>query len=210
MNITKKTDLLPATVRLIFLTNNVERSANEMKPLIYVCSPLRGNVLINIRKAACYSAFVFEQGGIPITPHLYLTTFLDDAVPEERAVGREMGLQILHLCDELWVFGEWISEGMAEEIRRAEELGITIKRFDEKCSSFEEQSELFKELEEIRKQESFYHSIPKVAKMMGISPSDYCDYRACRKKASDEIMERTKSTRTSIKGRGHECIKGTK
>ena len=42
----------------------------------------------------------------------------------------EMGLELLRVCDELWVFGERISEGIAGEIKRAKSLGLTVKRFN--------------------------------------------------------------------------------
>lgn len=166
-----------------------------MKPLIYVCSPLRGDTRRNIQKAIGYCRYVYAKGGIPIAPHAIFTQFLDDEILEERAAGINMGMQLLSLCDEVWVFGKKISEGMFTEIERAKALGIKIKRFDDKCNSFEEQAMLFRKLEETRKssKEEQYHSIPEAAKKIRITPSDYCDYRACRKKASDEILIRVKA-----------------
>lgn len=101
-----------------------------MKPFIYICSPLRGDIKRNIKRAIGYSRFVYSKGGVPLAPHVIFTTFLDDEIPEERAAGMEMGLELLRVCDELWVFGERISEGMAGEIKRAKSLGLTVKRFN--------------------------------------------------------------------------------
>jgi hypothetical protein len=39
----------------------------------------------------------------------------------------DMGLQLLELCDELWVFGPRISEGMKAEIELARKLGKPTK-----------------------------------------------------------------------------------
>lgn len=39
------------------------------------------------------------------------TQYLDDNKPEERKKGMQMGLDLLDHCDELWVFGNNISEG---------------------------------------------------------------------------------------------------
>ncbi|MDR9786780.1 MAG: DUF3310 domain-containing protein [Peptococcaceae bacterium MAG4] len=100
------------------------------RPVIYVCSPLRGDVERNIQKAIAYSRFVYSQGGIPLAPHVIFTTFLDDTVLEERAVGLDLGLELLEKCDELWAFGDKISEGMTGEIARAGELGLRVKRFN--------------------------------------------------------------------------------
>ncbi|MTI71063.1 MAG: DUF4406 domain-containing protein [Firmicutes bacterium] len=104
-----------------------------MKPFIYVCSPLRGDIKRNIDRAKGYSRFVYSEGGIPMTPHLYFTQFLDDEIPEERKAGLEMGLELLSKCSDLWAFGERISEGMATEIEIAEALGLNVKRFNERC-----------------------------------------------------------------------------
>lgn len=83
---------------------------------IYVCSPLAGDIEGNIKRAIEFSKFVTRQGCLPITPHIYCTQFLDDTVPEERLKGLEMGIELLKVCDELWVFGSRISNGMEKEI----------------------------------------------------------------------------------------------
>jgi hypothetical protein len=45
----------------------------------------------------------------------------------------ETGIQLISKCDELWVFGGRISEGMAAEILVAEKMGLKVRRFNEKC-----------------------------------------------------------------------------
>jgi hypothetical protein len=97
------------------------------KKIVYVCSPLRGNIEANIEKAKKYCRFVQKAGHIPIAPHLYFTTFMDDNIPEDRKDGMEMGMRLLEtVCHELWVFGDTISEGMKDEIKRATEIGIKV------------------------------------------------------------------------------------
>jgi len=81
----------------------------------------------NISRAAEYSRQVAEAGHVPITPHLYLTRFLDDMDPDDRARGIALGLEMLTKCDELWVFGSVRSAGMAAEIEAAEKRGILIR-----------------------------------------------------------------------------------
>lgn len=44
----------------------------------------------------------------------------------ERAAGMQFGLSWLEQADELWVFGDTVSEGMAQEIARAKELGKPV------------------------------------------------------------------------------------
>lgn len=99
-----------------------------MKKIIYVCSPLRGDVKNNIKRANEYSKFVYQQGYIPVAPHVTFTQFLNDDIPEERKDGMDMGLELLRVCDEVWVFGEILTEGMAREAELAERLGRPIHR----------------------------------------------------------------------------------
>ena len=91
---------------------------------VYVSSQLRGNVQSNISKAQWYARFVAERGHLPIAPHIYLTQFLRDHIPEERDMAMEMNRELLEWCDELWVFGEVISEGMKQEIEWANDKPI--------------------------------------------------------------------------------------
>ena len=104
------------------------------KPLIFICSPYRGDVETNLRNARRYCRFAIRRGGrtpapcIPFAPHLLFTQFLDDSIAHERAEGLTMGIAMLSLCDELWAFGE-PTTGMAMEIREAERLGIPVHRF---------------------------------------------------------------------------------
>lgn len=100
------------------------------KKFIYICSPCRGDMEKNIIKAQnyCREAVELYPDVVPIAPHVYCTQFLDDTNPDERAVGMEMGIALLDMCDELWVYGiENPSEGMQQEIEYATEHGITIR-----------------------------------------------------------------------------------
>ena len=93
---------------------------------IYICSPLRGDYKNNIEDAKRHCRTVALKGFIPIAPHIYLTQFLDDTSDVERQIGTEMGLELLKDCDAVWVYGE-PTEGMRNEIRLAERLGIKVK-----------------------------------------------------------------------------------
>ena len=94
--------------------------------IIYICSPLKGDIQQNLENALEYCRRVTFEGNVPIAPHAYFTSFLDDRIPQERKVGMEMGMEVLKHADELHVFGNVISEGMKNEITYAEENGIPI------------------------------------------------------------------------------------
>ena len=105
----------------------LEKSRKRLnQPLIFVCSPYRGDVNAYVKCARRYCRYVVKQGGIPFAPHLLFTQFLDDSKATERRKGMLMGTEMLKLCDELWVFGE-PSAGMQTEIDLAKCLGIPVR-----------------------------------------------------------------------------------
>ena len=93
---------------------------------VYICSPLAGDVPGNIEKAKEHCRKATESGALPLAAHVYFTQFLNDAVPTEREAGMQMGLELLKLCDEVHVYGNVISEGMAREIALAGEMGLPV------------------------------------------------------------------------------------
>lgn len=78
----------------------------------------------NISRAHEYCAYAAECGVIPLAPHTIFTNYLDDQRPEERAKGLTMGLELLKRCDEMWIVGGIVSEGMKGEISLAEQEHI--------------------------------------------------------------------------------------
>lgn len=99
------------------------------KERVYICSPYSGNTQSNTTKARLYCRLAYDQGFVPIAPHLYYPQFLDDNIKAERAEGLRLALESLTQAKELWVFGLKISKGMENEIRRAEELKMPIRNF---------------------------------------------------------------------------------
>lgn len=98
------------------------------RKLIFVSSPLRGDIQKNLEMVKKYCKLVVDEGHIPFAPHLFYTQFLDDEIGDERCLGMQMGLDMLELCDELWAFPTWgkVSEGMSIEIKLAKELKKTV------------------------------------------------------------------------------------
>ena len=100
-------------------------------PVIYICSPFAGDRAANSKRAERYCRFTWEQGGIPLAPHLLFPRFLDEDTPAERAAGLDMARKLLTMCDEMWVFGDRISQGMAAEIAEAAGRFIPIYHMDD-------------------------------------------------------------------------------
>ncbi len=101
--------------------------------IVYICSPLRGNTQRNQRKACGYCRFVISKGFIPMATHLIFPQFMDDCNEKEREKAMDMSLEILSRCDELWCFGEKLSEGMAREMDFAKKYKIKIRQFTDLC-----------------------------------------------------------------------------
>lgn len=107
------------------------------RPLVYICSPLAGNIDGNMEKARHYCKFAVRSGAIPLAPHLLFPQFMDDTDFDERALAMFMNMVLLGKCDQLWVFGKTISEGMAAEIGKAEKRGMVIRYFNESMKEVE-------------------------------------------------------------------------
>jgi hypothetical protein len=95
---------------------------------IYICSPLRGNTKQNIKDAKKYCRYVIKRGFMPIAPHIYFTQFLADDIKKERNLGLKMGMELMELCDELWVFGDQITDGMNKEINYCKKINKACKK----------------------------------------------------------------------------------
>jgi hypothetical protein len=98
---------------------------------VYICSPFRGNVKRNTERAREYCRLAFERGFVPIAPHLYFPQFLDEDDKDERAAGLRYGMEEMHRCVEIWIFGKRVTDGMKAEIELAADLGIPARYFDE-------------------------------------------------------------------------------
>lgn len=106
---------------------------------VFICSPFRpvGETAgqrdndwkknIALAKQAC--RYAVDEGYVPYAPHLYFPQFLSEGEADEREIGIIMGLSWLARCDEVWVAGMRISEGMSREILQAKEWGIPLKAY---------------------------------------------------------------------------------
>ena len=122
----------PTTYTALSNIEAEERKA-RFRPVVYVCSPFSGNLERNAESARRYCRYVADSGFIPFAPHLLFPQFMHDDVPEERELALFMGFVMLTKCAELWVFGERISSGMAQEIRKAETRNMLIRYFTTNC-----------------------------------------------------------------------------
>lgn len=99
--------------------------------LVYIASPYAGDVEKNIAFAKAACRYAMEQGCTPVAVHLIYPQLLNDSIPEEREMGIQMGLRVLKACDELWICGDRVSQGMQAEYQAAKALGMSIQYFTE-------------------------------------------------------------------------------
>ena len=98
---------------------------------VYVCAPLGGNIEQNLKKVKTYTEYALRCGTAPVVPHFYALC-LDDNTPKDREIGLAAGMSLLWLCDEVWVFGDTVTEGMRAELKFCKNLNIRVRKITEK------------------------------------------------------------------------------
>ena len=120
----------PTTYEALSKVEREEKTA-RYRPLVYICSPFSGDVSGNIERAKKYSRYAVDSKAIPIAPHLLFPQFMSDDA--ERELALFMDVVLLGKCEELWVFGELVTEGMSAEIAKAKRKNMKIRYFTEDC-----------------------------------------------------------------------------
>ena len=99
--------------------------------LVYVCSPFAADKEHTVEEhrdfTIEYCRRVIDQGHMPVASHLLYPQILNDSNPTERQLGLDFGLKLISLCDQLWVFGDRISDGMEKEINFAKARSMRVK-----------------------------------------------------------------------------------
>jgi len=101
---------------------------STFRPLVYICAPFSGDVEENRKRAAEFAKFAYDNGCIPVTPHL-LFPFMNDESKDERALAIHMDIVLMGKCKEVWVLAECITEGMRAEIDKAKSRRQTVRYF---------------------------------------------------------------------------------
>ena len=98
-----------------------------MMKKVYICAPLGGNVSENLELVKTYTEYALKCGTAPVVPHFYALC-LDDSIEKEREIGMAAGLSLLWFCDEMWIFGDIITEGMKAEINFCRNLNVKMRK----------------------------------------------------------------------------------
>ena len=97
---------------------------------VYLCAPLSVDVTANLEKIRQYCRYALLCGTAPVVPHFYAEC-LDDNDPKDREIGLAAGLSLLWFCDELWLFGDTVTDGMKNELQFCKNLNIRIRKITE-------------------------------------------------------------------------------
>lgn len=98
------------------------------RPLVYICAPFSGDVEANKKKATAFAEYAYQNGCIPVTPHL-LFPFMHDESKQERELALHMDLVLIGKCQEVWVLPERITAGMSVEIEKAQRRRQVVRYF---------------------------------------------------------------------------------
>ena len=102
-----------------------------MKRKVYICASSNGDVKKSIQRAMLYTKFALKSNVAPITPQFFALS-LDYNKKDERAIGQSAGINLLWYCDEMWIFGEEITDEMKAEINFCKNLNIKMRRIKAK------------------------------------------------------------------------------
>ena len=97
---------------------------------VFIISNFKGDIDANIKKALYYGQIVIGTGRIPVVPYLYFKQFLNENNPNEKMKIIDMGLELMEDCDEVYLMGFDITEGMEFELDYARGLRIPVCLFD--------------------------------------------------------------------------------
>lgn len=98
--------------------------------VVYIAHPISGEVSKNINKIASIVRQInkTEPHIVPFVPYLVDCIALKDHIPDERKRGITNSIELFNrrFIDELWLYGDKISDGMWGEIELCQSLGIRV------------------------------------------------------------------------------------
>lgn len=98
-----------------------------MKKKVYICASMDGDLASVLERVKAYVNYALKCGVAPVAPHFYLQAILPDTEANAEII-RSAARSLLWYCDEMWVFGDEITETMASDQQFCKEFHIPIKR----------------------------------------------------------------------------------
>ena len=85
-----------------------------MKKKVYICASMDGDVESVLEQVKGYVNYALKCGVAPVAPQFYLQAMLPDTQTNAEII-RSAARSLLWYCDEMWVFGNEITETMASD-----------------------------------------------------------------------------------------------
>ena len=102
----------------------------ERPKVVYIAHPISGHIALNLDRISDIARTLNLSGEniVPFAPYFLDVHCLDDDDPAERARGIQNDTYWLMsgAIDEVWLYGDRISNGMLAEVKLAESLGIPV------------------------------------------------------------------------------------
>lgn len=98
-----------------------------MKKKVYICASMDGDSAEVPERIKAYVKYALKCGAAPVAPHFYLQSILPDTT-DNAEILRSASRSLLWYCDEMWVFGDEITEAMASDQQFCKEFHIPIRR----------------------------------------------------------------------------------
>ena len=112
---------------------------NKIK-IVYICHPISGDIKGNLEKIRLIVREInlTEPDVVPFAPYWLDCFALDDNIPAERERGIKNDHELFNrkFIDELWLFGDRLSNGMKAEMQLAISLGIKVVVMDVRLSDY--------------------------------------------------------------------------
>jgi hypothetical protein len=106
--------------------------------IVYIAHPIGGDVQGNINKvlAIVRGINLLKRDVVPFAPYIVDCLSLDDSILDQRIRGILNNTTLFNagFINEVWLFGDKISKGMAAEIALANKLGIKVVSMSEGTS----------------------------------------------------------------------------
>jgi hypothetical protein len=111
-----------------------------MKKIVYIAHPISGDIAGNLNKICLIirNINLTEPDIVPFAHYITDCHCLNDDIPEERASGirNDEAFFRAGFINEVWLYGDRISNGMKHEIELAKKLGIPVISKSEGTKSF--------------------------------------------------------------------------
>jgi len=98
-----------------------------MAKTVFIAHPISGDVENNVKKVIAICEAIHSKDVIPVFPSFTWRQYLTDR-PGDKALAHAVNEEYFKrgMVDEVWFYGDRMSDGMREEAKLARSFGITV------------------------------------------------------------------------------------